>query len=399
MACVPRIPAGPAAAEVAAAPVEVAEVPGSAGLWLALRAGPAYDPEGFEGGAVYAARAVAVAHGASLDVGPEIVVWHAPTGCAALAEDVASRAARGGADGAPPEPYAARLPPGAFVDRWVFGGRPDGRLPVREGLGPAIVAQGAEAVVHTRWVRVGAAAAAGQGCDRDRVQAALEGLPGRLPGPSSGEPVWMRPREVGGTAVGVHDEGAPVWLALAHALPGGVPSPARWVGFRALGEVLGEAVTAEPIGLRAPDDAWFSPASARREGRATVWVGPLAPAAAAPRLAEVRQRLGEALGAPLPVGAVVRAREALAAELAARDPGEVALGVALHGWPHADAWVAALRAVTAEQATEALHAALVPERLALVAVGDVGPLAEAVSAGSVPGWAELAITEVARARR
>jgi len=135
-ACAYRPPLETPALVAAAGPVRTVALPADEPLRVALRAGSAHDPPGREGLAWVTARAVADAAGATVEVGPDVVVFTAPADrAAALADALVAPpslervlAARESAMAALGSLDCAGIAERAW-DTWIYAGHPYGHAP------------------------------------------------------------------------------------------------------------------------------------------------------------------------------------------------------------------------------------------------------------------------------
>jgi hypothetical protein len=185
-ACAFRPPAETPALVAAEGPVQTVPLPAGEPLRVALRAGSAHDPPGREGLAWVAAHAIAAAAGATVEVGPEIVVFTpAPDGANALAAALAAppsdarvadaqSAALAALAGLDCRGLAARA-----WDAWVYAGHPYGHAPEgRSSVLPTLTTSEVAAFQQVRYVRSVAVVGVPSGVTVDTR--AFESLPPRL---------------------------------------------------------------------------------------------------------------------------------------------------------------------------------------------------------------------------
>jgi len=185
-ACAFRPPAEVPALVAAEGPVQTLPLPAGEPLRVALRAGSAHDPPGREGLAWVVAHAVAAAAGATVEVGPEIVVFTpAPDGAAALAAALAAPPSEARVADARAAALAAlagldcRALAERAWDTWVYAGHPYGHAPEgRASVLPTLTMNEVTAFQQVRYVRSVAVVGVPSGTAVDLR--AFEALPPRL---------------------------------------------------------------------------------------------------------------------------------------------------------------------------------------------------------------------------
>ncbi len=185
-ACAFRPPAVTPALVAAEGPVRTLSLPAGDPVRVALRAGSAHDPPGREGLAWVTAYAVAQAAGATVEVGPEVVVYTTSVeGLPALASALAAPpTAEQVADARASAVLAlSKLDCRALAERawdtWIYTGHPYGHAPEgRLSVLPTLTEQEVAAFQEVRYVRSVAVVGVPEGAALDL--SLLESLPPRL---------------------------------------------------------------------------------------------------------------------------------------------------------------------------------------------------------------------------
>jgi hypothetical protein len=160
-ACAFRPPAETPALVAAEGPVQTLPLPAGEPVRVALRAGSAHDPPGREGLAWVTAHAIAASAGATVEVGPEVIVF------SLSAESVPALALALAAPPSPERIAAARLDAAQALadldcralaerawDTWIYTGHPYGHAPEgRLSVLPTLTAQEVAAFQEVRYVR------------------------------------------------------------------------------------------------------------------------------------------------------------------------------------------------------------------------------------------------------